>query len=597
MKIIFLIQLLIVLTGTQLFAQIPQGIQYQAVVRDETGNPLPNTSLRFRITIEKNDGSEMYYQETHALSSNALGGINLVIGQGTVQSGIFTNINWKTGAIRTRVEMDPSGGQNYQPFGTTTLQSVPFALFADNAGSLIDANGNEWIPEDDRDEQILTVNGNQLAISNGNIVTLPTGSGGDNWGTQTIETEPELSGNGTLSAPLTIARQGASNGDVLKWNGNSWTPQEDNGLQYIAGDGISINGDVINNTGDDDNDPNNEIQTLSINGNTLSLTEGGNVNLPIVNYTEGTGINIAGSTISAENTQAIWNANFLQNRNVSPASPSTGQVLKWDGGTWTPGTDNGQNYAAGTGINLTGNTISAQNTTALWNANQLRGFNVMTNTPVAGNYLQYSASGWIPANGPAQPWTQSGNNIYYSTGNVGFGVSNPMERLHVFDEDKIRMDDQTFGKWATVSIEFSSNVVPLDDDSRDLGTTLRRWNEVWATDGTINTSDMRDKTNIQSIAYGLDDIMKLRPVSFNWKKRPERGTKLGLIAQELEMVIPEVVANPERIPSVNSEPGEAGDIRLGVYYSDLIPVLIKAIQEQEAKIRQLQEEVAILKKG
>ena len=159
------------------------------------------------------------------------------------------------------------------------------------------------------------------------------------------------------------------------------------------------------------------------------------------------------------------------------------------------------------------------------------------------------------------------------------------------------MDDQTFGKWATISIEFSSNIVPVVDDSRDLGTNARRWDDVWATNGTINTSDMRDKTNIQSISYGLDEIMKLRPVSFTWKNRPEKGTKLGLIAQELETVIPEVVANPERTPAVNSEPGEAGDDRLGVYYSDLIPVLVKAIQEQEAKIIQLQEEIELLKRN
>jgi len=591
-----LLQIFFLFSTLLLNAQAPQGFQYQAVLRDGSGDPMLNAAVRFRFTIENQNGGQVYYQETQQTVSNALGGINLVIGAGNVTQGNFETTNWKSGEVVVRVELDPTGGQNFSPFGNTALQSVPYALYAHQANSLLDANGNEWFPENDQDEQTLTVNGNQLAISNGNAVTLPTGSGGDNWGTQTIETEPELTGNGTLSAPLTIAKQGASNGDVLKWNGNSWAPASDNYQEYSAGEGIAFIADVIHNTGDDDHNPTNEIQTLSINGQVLSLTNGGSVNIPTQNYVEGTGIDINGNTLSATNTQAMWNANFLQGLNVSPASPSTGQVLKWDGGTWAPGTDNGQNYVAGTGVTIAGNTISAQNTTALWNANQLRGFNVMNTTPVAGQFLQYSAGGWLPVNSPAQPWVQNGNNIYYSTGNVGFGISSPLERIHVFNEDKIRMDEQTFGKWATISIEFTSNLVPAVDDNRDLGTNTRRWDDVFATSGIVNTSDKRDKTNIQTLSYGLEDIMKLRPVSFTWKDKPERGTKLGLIAQELETVIPEVVSNPERTPSVNSEPEAGGETRLGVYYSDLIPVLIKAIQEQEEKIRQLQEEVALLKK-
>ena len=46
----------------------------------------------------------------------------------------------------------------------------------------------------------------------------------------------------------------------------------------------------------------------------------------------------------------------------------------------------------------------------------------------------------------------------------------------------------------------------------------------------------------RQLEYGLEDIMKLRPVSYSWTTRPESGTKLGLIAQELETVIPEAVS-------------------------------------------------------
>jgi len=530
-----------------LIAQVPSGIQYQAVVRNSNGDPLINTAVQFRFTIENNSGTQTYYSERHALSSNGLGGITLVIGRGIILSGNFDLIDWAAGDIRIRVELDPAGGQNFSPFGTTSFQSVPYAIYAEKANSLEDQNGNDWFPEDDRDEQILTVNGNQLAISNGNAVVLPTGSGGDDWGSQFVETNPTLTGEGTLTSPLGIAKQNASNGDVLKWNGSAWSPADDIGMAY----------------------------------------------------TEGTGININGATISAENLQSLWNANKLQNRDVANTAPSSGQVLKWDGAIWSPGADNGINYTEGTGINISGNAISAENTVAQWNANQLQGRNVSTTAPTAGKVLKWNAniSSWFPDNDDdSNPWEQAGSNIYYTTGNVGFGLTNPQARIHVNEEEKIMLDDQTIGKWATQSIEFSSNVVPEVDDTRMLGTATRRWESVFAVDGTINTSDVRDKTNIHTLEYGLDEILKLKPVSFSWKDRPESGTKLGLIAQELETVIPEVVANPERTPSLNSEPDAEGEVRLGVYYSDLIPVLIKAIQEQDEKIKELQMEIEALKK-
>ena len=566
------------------------------MIRDNSGNPLPNTLVQFRFTLENNSGSEIFYRETQSVSTNALGGVSMIIGKGIPTSGIFSATAWNEGDVRMRVELDPAGGNNFVLFGLTPLQSVPFALYAEQAASLSDVNGDTWFPEDDRDEQTLSVNGNQLSISNGNIVTLPIGSGGgDNWGSQTIETETELTGSGTLSSPLGIARQGAINGDVLKWNGSNWSPQSDNNQQYTAGDGISINGDVINNTGDNDNDADNEIQTLSINGNALSLSNGGSVNLPIINYSEGTGININGSSIAAENTQPLWNANQLQSRNLSATAPSSGQVLKWNGSAWAPDADNGQTYTAGTGITIAANSIAAQNTTALWNANQLRGFNVTTTTPIVGNYLQYSASGWTPSTAPVQPWQQNGNNIYFNTGNVGLGTSTPASKLHIFDEEKIQMDDQTFGKWASVSIEFTSNIVPEVDDNRSLGILTRRWTSVYATNGTINTSDIREKNNIKDLEYGLDELLQLRPVSFSWINRPESGTKLGLIAQEVEAIMPEVVVNLQRTPGLAVD-GEADSDRLGMYYSDLIPVLIKAIQEQQERINLLEQEIALLKK-
>ncbi|MDB4286197.1 tail fiber domain-containing protein, partial [bacterium] len=138
---------------------------------------------------------------------------------------------------------------------------------------------------------------------------------------------------------------------------------------------------------------------------------------------------------------------------------------------------------------------------------------------------------------------------------------------------------------------------PETNGNRTLGTSSFRWSTVYATNGTINTSDRRDKKDIKDIQYGLNEVMKLRPVSFTWKDQPEMGTKLGLIAQDLQEVISEVVLDKEWIE--NEETGEKEEVeaeRLGVFYADLIPVLIKSVQEQQGIIEQQRKDIDALRK-
>jgi hypothetical protein len=144
---------------------------------------------------------------------------------------------------------------------------------------------------------------------------------------------------------------------------------------------------------------------------------------------------------------------------------------------------------------------------------------------------------------------------------------------------------------------------PIPDNDAYLGTATHRWSVVYAGTGTINTSDERDKSNITNLDYGLAEVLKLRPVSFNWKEKPQWGTKLGLIAQEVKDVVSEVVVHGEldTFKDENGNPQPKSD-KYGIYYSDLIPVLIKAIQEmntnaeeQNALIKKLEREVDNLK--
>ena len=144
-----------------------------------------------------------------------------------------------------------------------------------------------------------------------------------------------------------------------------------------------------------------------------------------------------------------------------------------------------------------------------------------------------------------------------ATGNIGIGTAVVTEKLMV-----------------------AGNIVPSSDNTYTSGTASLRWSVLWAVNGTIQTSDRRLKESIEASPYGLDEVMDLRPVSYTWKDRPKQGGKVGLIAQEVQVLIPEVV-----------HVGDDESKTLGLNYADLVPVLAKAIQEQQEIIERQSEQL------
>lgn len=117
--------------ATILSAQVPQGMSYQAIANNASGNPVVNGTVSVRITILDNSatGTEVY-KETHSKTTNNKGLFNLNIGQGTPVTGTFASINWSTNNKFLKVEIDPAGGTNYTAVGTNQLMSVPYAFVA-----------------------------------------------------------------------------------------------------------------------------------------------------------------------------------------------------------------------------------------------------------------------------------------------------------------------------------------------------------------------------------------------------------------------------------------------------------------------------------
>ncbi len=140
MKIKFsLITKTVVLLATCFFsiaqAQAPQKMSYQAVIRNTSNVLVTSATVGMRISILQGTilGPSVY-TETQTLTTNPNGLVSLEIGTGTVVSGSFSTINWANGPYFIKTETDPAGGTNYTIAGTTQLSSVPYALFAANAG-------------------------------------------------------------------------------------------------------------------------------------------------------------------------------------------------------------------------------------------------------------------------------------------------------------------------------------------------------------------------------------------------------------------------------------------------------------------------------
>ena len=153
--------------------------------------------------------------------------------------------------------------------------------------------------------------------------------------------------------------------------------------------------------------------------------------------------------------------------------------------------------------------------------------------------------------------------------------------MHIVN-GRLRIGTETIEDTGSNQLSFNASLLPDADNVMRLGNNSFRWVGVWAVDGTINTSDRREKKNIKNLKYGLNEVLQIQPVSFKWKNANNPDMKLGLIAQDLQKLIPEVVKTHIWEKDETTGTIEKKELnRLGVYYSDLIPVLIKAIQEQQ----------------
>ncbi len=196
------------LTALSLCAQVPQRFTYQAVVRDASGRLVTNANVGVRISVlEGSENGQVVYTQNEVAHTNAQGLFSIVIGSNGIES-----IDWGTGTVFFRSEVDPDGGNNYSLSTVQQILSVPYALRAHTVDSIIggvnytetDPVFSEWdkdyndlinrpviptnISEFTNDagyltsfteSQILSISNDTVFLTGGSFVKLPTAFSGD----------------------------------------------------------------------------------------------------------------------------------------------------------------------------------------------------------------------------------------------------------------------------------------------------------------------------------------------------------------------------------------------------------------------------------
>ncbi|MEL7531574.1 MAG: tail fiber domain-containing protein, partial [Bacteroidota bacterium] len=325
----------------------------------------------------------------------------------------------------------------------------------------------------------------------------------------------------------------------------------------------------------------------------------------------------------------------LQGNPVAITAPNTDEVLKWSGTAWEAAADDTATYVAGTGLTLTGNsfaidanvvtstftgTVSATafvgdgtgltNVTAVDIADdavtsaKIDDGTIVNADVNAAAAIAFSKLDITQANITGLGITDPANDITTSTTATG-DVSGTFPNLTVDGLQgtavsataPAQTEFLTYNgtEWEADTINsnevlYDASVIPTTDATIDLGSPTNRWRDAYVANGITTTSDLRAKTNVEDLDYGMEEIMALRPVRYNWKEDATMEQKLGLIAQEMLPIIGEVVQTHET--RVNPETGEVETVELslfGVNYMELLPVLIKGMQEQQQTLQTQQQ--------
>lgn len=562
MKKLITLCLLIVIAAVPSFAQSPDGVNYQAVVRDGSGQLVTSTVVGMRLSILQGSSSgTAVYTETHLPTTNGYGLVNVALGDGST-SDDFSTIDWGNGPYFIRLEIDVTGGTSYQLMGASQLLSVPYALYARSVE-------DDMVDDADADPANELVTGFSL---NGNSLDLTDAGGTMSADLSALVDDADANPTNELITGLTLT------GTTLN----------------VTDAGGTTSANLSNLVDDSDADPSNELQTLSLSGNDLTLSQNGGT-----------------VTLGSGGDSSLWE---LDNDTVYVDGPHVG--IGTDGGnsmlnaysdvSGVYASIHGISETSGVNRGIAGRTYSTTSSSS----SQFGVVGVAEEAPGAsgsgyGNHTGVTGEAYASnANSyGVQGWADGGGDD--NMGFIGRAESDGLIRnygaqLVSYGEsvDYWNMGSLNVATGSHTGTNYGVYAIAQNADTNYAGYFA---GDLAYTGSLINASDRALKTNISELTNALDKVNKVGTYSYTYKSEayPHMSLpttpQIGFIAQELEQVFPELVFNQKAPTSSAWESGkvegEAFTRYKGVNYIGMIPVLTKAIQEQQEIIEQQADKI------
>jgi len=571
MKKTILFALLLVTLSS--FAQ--QNINYKALIRDNSGNPILNQAITVEFDILAN-GNTSVYKEQHSPTTDANGLIILNIGNGTLLSGDFNTIDWASTPHFLNTKIDTGNGLT--DMGTTEFMAVPYAKHATTATIALNAGATRI---NDLIDGKTTISSSLYLGSNAGALDI-TGSSNSSVGV----------GFSALANNTTGNRNTAIGGFTLLDNtiGNNNTAIGSRALLHnTTGNNNTATGTSAlssNTTGDS----NTAMGAAALSSNTTGSKNTAIGNSALSDNTTGVSNTATGSRALLHNTTGNSNTatglNALFNNTTGGTNTATGFI------SLSSNTTGIANTAIGTSAlrsNTTGNSNTAIGSAALRDNitggnNTVIGVSALANNTTGSNNI---AIGHSAGN------NETGSNKLYIESS---STSTPLI-YGEFDTNKLEINGTLKVKEGTdaslsngsgffmIGVESERNLIMDNNEimARNNGSTSNLHlqvdgGSVFVGGSLVHSSDRRLKKNITSLKYGLSEILALEPKSYNWKNRKQKYKSLGLIAQEVQPIIKEIVLEQEDKKKT-----------LAIDYTSLIPILINAIKEQQVQINNLKK--------
>ncbi len=567
MKKITLILFFVVLTGITVFAQVPEKINYQAVIRNSSGELVTNQDVGIKVSIlDETSSGDVLYSEEHAVSTNAYGQVAIEIGDGTGATSDFGSIDWGINDKFLKLEVDIEGGTSYVPIGTSQMLSVPYAFYANSASNLGDEN--VYSPATDTlfvvkdydgnvvfavfpDGAAVYVNEEAKGKVGGFAVSGRTSTKGVEEYLRVTPDSTRIYVNDSLSIKGKVggfAVSGRSPGKSSTIQFLNLTP-DNYFIGHRAGNSITTGRyntfigyeTGVNSTWGDGN--------MFIGFNAGHSNVDGQLNIFIGNEV---GYSFTGAVDGEENI-------FIGNNAGRNCTTTANSIFI--------GTRSGYNCGASYGNTFVGDRtasigIAGDNNTLLGSA---AGFRISGD----GNVFIGAFSGTSIVSGNSNTY------VGYSTGSSSTGSGNVFIGADAGDGE-LGSNKLYIANNSTTTLiygDFSAKEVHIDGD-------------LYA--DSYNSSDIKLKTNLTEIKSGLRLLTSLTAYYFNWNDLAKKefnysdDEQVGVLAQDVEKVLPQLVVT-------NYRGYKAVD------YSKFSPIIIEAIKEQQSQIEDLKSENEDLK--